>query len=105
MTAPYSFPKLRRETVGRPGSRLSRENLYVLPRIAYNAAAGVQRTSRQACSLCTGGFSHLGRQTEREKIPSPRKKSVVTTMDREVMFLVHFPRRNFLAEAAQPLNH
>jgi hypothetical protein len=69
---------------------------------------GFSGQAARPVALCTGGFSHLGRQTEREKIPSPRKKSVVTTMDREVIFLVHFAKsrqRNFLAEAEQPLNH
>ncbi len=58
MTAPFSSPNLVGERLGRPGSRLARENLCVLPRIAYNAAVGVQQTSRKRWPRAvTGVFS------------------------------------------------
>src|ERR1700686_1942886 len=58
--------------LGRPGSRSARKNTCVSARIAYNAAAGVVQTSHKL-ALPRWGFSHLGRQTECERIPRPRK--------------------------------
>src|SRR5271169_4116503 len=55
MTAPFSSPNCVGERLGRPGSRLARENCCVLPRIAYNAADGVQPISSSRCA--TGVFS------------------------------------------------
>jgi hypothetical protein len=52
-----------------------RENTCVSPRIAYNAAAGVEQTSHKLF-LPPWGFSHLGRQTKRERIPRPLKNAV-----------------------------
>jgi hypothetical protein len=48
MTAPFSSPSFVGERLGRPGSRLARENVGVLSQIAYNASVGVQQTSRKA---------------------------------------------------------
>jgi hypothetical protein len=75
MTAPFSSPRFVGERLGRPGSRLARENIGVLSQIAYNASVGVQQTSRKA-GRCAWGFCHLGRQTESERIPNPAKSHV-----------------------------
>jgi hypothetical protein len=55
MTAPFSSPSFVGERLGRPGSRLARENIGVLSQIAYNASVGVQPTSRKACRAVHGG--------------------------------------------------
>jgi hypothetical protein len=50
MTAPFSSPSFVGERLGRPGSRLARENIWCfVAKIAYNASVGVQQTSRKAC--------------------------------------------------------
>ena len=48
------------------------KNIRISARIAYDAAVGGVQTSHQLV-LTRWGFSHLGRQTERERIPRPRK--------------------------------
>ena len=65
---------MRREAVGAARLATTPENSCVFPRIAYNAAAGVEQTGPKP-ALPRWGFSHLGRQTERERIPKPRKIS------------------------------
>ena len=77
MTAPFSSPNLVGERLGRPGSRLARENPCVLPRIAYNAAVGVQpissATSRWACRAVHGGFLTWAAKPSVRESPEPRK--------------------------------
>src|SRR5271155_4528772 len=58
MTAPFSFPKLRRETVGAAQVHDWREKTLVFCRESPTIhALGVQRTSRQACRAVLGVFS------------------------------------------------
>src|SRR5437899_5303300 len=73
MAAPFFFPEsTSRNGWGGPTRDRARKTLCVFPRIAYNAAAGVVQTSHKL-ALPRWGFSHLGRQTECESIPRPRK--------------------------------
>ena len=61
------------ERLGRPGSRLARENLCVLPRIAYNATAGVQPTRRKASRAVSGGLLTWAAKPKVRESPKPRK--------------------------------
>src|SRR5258708_11736265 len=61
------------ERLGRPGSRLARENLCVLPRIAYNATAGVQPTGRKASRAVSGGLLTWAAKPKVRESPKPRK--------------------------------
>jgi len=78
MTAPFSFPKLRREAVGAARFTTGAIKLCVLPRIAYNATAGVQQTSRQACRAVRGGFLTWAAKPRVRESPNPAKKSAAT---------------------------
>jgi len=58
---------------GGPAHDQREKNVCVSPRIAYNAAAGVEAGQVSRLAWLRWGFSHLGRQTESKKIPNPRK--------------------------------
>jgi len=73
MTAPFSFPKLRREAVGAARFTTGAIKLCVLPRIAYNATAGVQPTRRNACRAVRGGFLTWAAKPKVRESPKPRK--------------------------------
>jgi hypothetical protein len=77
MTAPFfSFPKMRREAVGAARVHDLRENSCVLPRIAYNSAAGVQQTGRDACR-CAWGFLTWAAKPSVRKSLTPQKKTLM----------------------------
>jgi hypothetical protein len=59
--------------LGRPGSRLARENHCVLPRIAYNAAVGVQSISRKANRAVHGGFLTWAAKPSVRESPNPAR--------------------------------
>jgi len=64
---------MRREAVRAAPAHDLREKTLVFPReSSHNAAAGVEHASDEP-ALPRWGLSHLGRQTECERIPRPRK--------------------------------
>jgi hypothetical protein len=75
MAAPYIFfPEISSGIGwGGPAHDQREKNVCVSPRIAYNAAAGVEAGQVSRLAWLRWGFSHLGRQTESKKIPNPRK--------------------------------
>src|SRR5437868_15407391 len=77
IAGPFSFPKLRREAVGaaRFATRVGKHLCFPRNRIKYcrrGCADKLAPTSHELV-LPRWGFSHLGRQTECERIPRPRK--------------------------------
>jgi len=71
MAAPFSFPKKRRERLGRPRLR-QREKTLEFPHESPTMLAPGYSAQAFSLALPLWGFSHLGRQTEIEKIPRPR---------------------------------
>jgi hypothetical protein len=75
MTAPFSFffpENASGSGWGGPSSRLARKLLcFAANRLQFSRRGSADRP--RCLPLCMG-FSHLGRQTEREKIPDPAKK-------------------------------
>jgi hypothetical protein len=69
MTAPFSFPKLRRETVG--AARLTtyarKHWCFAANRLQCKRWGSADKA--RALFRCARGFSHLGRQTDSERIP------------------------------------
>jgi len=73
MTAPFFFPENASGSGwGGPVHDL-RENSCVLPRIAYNSAAGVQQTGREACLRCAWGFLTWAAKPSVRKSLTPQK--------------------------------
>jgi hypothetical protein len=72
MTAPFSFPKMRREAVGAARFTTCEKTLVFCRESPTIQPLGFSRHADRLAALCVG-FSHLGRQTEREKIPNPAK--------------------------------
>src|ERR1700751_1550065 len=71
----FSLPNHRRESVLGGPAASSHRNPCVSPKLAYNAAVGVQdkRARPQNLVLLLRGLSSSGRQTELRQSPEPRK--------------------------------
>jgi hypothetical protein len=71
MVAPLFFPETFREWLGRPGSQLKEKTLVFPQESPTMLPLGLSAPAHKL-ALPLWGFSHLGRQTERERIPKPR---------------------------------
>jgi hypothetical protein len=94
MTAPFLSRNRVGKRLGRPGSRRTRENLCVLPRIAYNAAVGVKQASRKAC-LRIGGFLTWAAKPKVRESPNPAEKfTIATRLNLSRLIALFYPVRN-----------
>jgi hypothetical protein len=95
MTAPFSSPSFVGERLGRPGSRLARENIGVLSQIAYNASVGVQQTSRKAGRAVHGGSVTWAAKPKVKESLTPQNPTSEKSLPASPRWLTSLLRRCF----------